>query len=149
MRYKTYTPTIDSIKREWFVVDATDLNLGRLAARIAHILRGKHKTTFAPHIDTGDFVIVLNAGKVQVQGDKPETEYFYRHSLYPGGFKEITLKEMLQKHPERVIEIAVKGMLPHNKLGRQMYKKLKVYTGNTHPHQAQNPKVLEVPEAKK
>ena len=149
MRYKTYTPTIDTIKREWFVVDATDLNLGRLAARIAHILRGKHKTSFAPHIDTGDFVIVLNAGKVQVHGDKPETEYYYRHSLYPGGFKQITLKEMLQKHPERVIEIAVKGMLPHNKLGRQMYKKLKVYTGNTHPHQAQNPKVLEVPEAKK
>ncbi len=149
MRYKTYTPTVDSIKREWYVVDATDLNLGRLAARIAHILRGKHKTTFAPHIDTGDFVVVLNAGKIKIPGDKPETEYYYRHSLYPGGFKEITLKEMLQKHPERVIEIAVKGMLPHNKLGRQMYKKLKVYTGSTHPHQAQNPKVLEVPEAKK
>jgi large subunit ribosomal protein L13 len=149
MRYKTYTPTIDSIKREWYVVDATDLNLGRLAARIAHILRGKHKTTFAPHIDTGDFVVVLNAGKIKIPGDKPEAEYYYRHSQYPGGFKEITLKEMLQKHPERVIEIAVKGMLPHNKLGRQMYKKLKVYTGSTHPHQAQNPKVLEIPEAKK
>lgn len=149
MKYKTYTPTDDTINREWYVVDATDLNLGRLAARIAHILRGKHKTTFAPHIDTGDYVIVLNAGKVQIEPGKLDTEFFYRHSQYPGGFKQISLRVMLQKHPERVIEAAVKGMLPHNKLGRQMYKKLKVYTGSTHPHQGQNPKVLEVPEAKK
>ena len=149
MRFKTYTPTIDTIERQWFVVDATDMNLGRLSARIAHILRGKHKPTFAPHIDTGDYVIVLNAGKVQVTGDKLDTEFYYRHSQYPGGFKQTSLRVMLEKHPERVIEIAVKGMLPHNKLGRQMFKKLKVYTGATHPHQAQHPQALEVPEAKR
>ena len=149
MRFQTYTPTIETIDREWYVVDATDLNLGRLAAHVAAILRGKHKTTFAPHMDTGDFVIVLNAGKISVSGNKLEEEFFYRHSQYPGGFRATSLKDMLAKHPERVIEIAVKGMLPHNRLGRKMFKKLKVYTGNAHPHQAQHPKVLEVPEAKK
>ena len=149
MRFKTYTPTIETTERQWFVVDATGLNLGRLAARIAHILRGKHKTTFAPHMDTGDYVIVLNAGKVQITPSKLDTEFFYRHSQYPGGFRETSLRDMLRTHPDRVIEKAVKGMLPHNRLGKQMYKKLKVYTGNTHPHQAQNPTVLEVPEAKK
>jgi large subunit ribosomal protein L13 len=149
MRFKTYTPTTETVDKQWFVVDATDMNLGRLAARIAHILRGKHKTTFAPHLDTGDFVIVLNAGKVQVTGDKLDEEFYYRHSQYPGGFRQTSLRDMLAKHPERVVEIAVKGMLPHNKLGRKMYKKLKVYTGNTHPHQAQHPQVLDVPEAKR
>jgi large subunit ribosomal protein L13 len=149
MRFKTYTPTADSIKREWYVVDAAGMNLGRLAANIALILRGKHKTTFAPHIDTGDYVIVLNAGQITVTGNKLDEEFYYRHSQYPGGFRQVSLRDMLRKHPERVIEIAVKGMLPHNKLGRQMFKKLKVYTGATHPHQAQHPKVLEVPEAKK
>ena len=149
MRDKTYTPTTETIDRAWFVVDATDMNLGRLAARIAHILRGKHKPTFAPHIDTGDYVIVLNAGKVRVTGTKLDTEFFYRHSMFPGGFRAVSLRDMLQRHPERVIEAAVKGMLPHNRLGRDMYRKLKVYTGNTHPHQAQHPQVLEVPEAKK
>ena len=149
MRFRTYTPTTETTEREWFVVDATGLNLGRLAARIAHILRGKHKTTFAPHMDTGDYVIVLNAGKVAVTSTKLDTEFFYRHSQYPGGFRQTSLRDMLAKHPERVIEAAVKGMLPHNRLGRTMYKKLKVYTGNAHPHQAQNPTVLEVPEAKK
>ena len=149
MRFRTYTPTTETTEREWFVVDATGLNLGRLAARIAHILRGKHKTTFAPHMDTGDYVIVLNAGKVAVTPSKLDTEFFYRHSQYPGGFRQTSLRDMLAKHPERVIEAAVKGMLPHNRLGRTMYKKLKVYTGNAHPHQAQNPTVLEVPEAKK
>ena len=131
------------------MVDATDMNLGRLASQIAHILRGKHKTIFAPHFDTGDFVIVLNAGKVRVTGDKLDTEFYYRHSQYPGGFRQTSLRDMLAKHPERVIETAVKGMLPHNKLGRKMIKKLKVYTGNTHPHDAQHPQVLEVPEAKR
>jgi large subunit ribosomal protein L13 len=149
MRFKTYTPTTDTIERQWFVVDATDMNLGRLATRIAHILRGKHKTTFAPHIDTGDYVIVLNPGKVRVTGKKLDQEFYYRHSQYPGGFRAVSLRDMLAKHPERVIEAAVRGMLPHNRLGRQMIKKLKVYPGNTHPHQAQRPQVLEIPEAKK
>jgi large subunit ribosomal protein L13 len=149
MKYKTYTPTPDTIERQWFVVDATGLNLGRLAARVAAILRGKHKTTFAPHMDTGDFVIILNAGKITVTGDKMETKLYSRHSQYPGGFRQTSLRDMLARHPERVVEIAVKGMLPHNRLGRQMFKKLKVYSGNTHPHQAQNPQTLEIPEAKK
>jgi large subunit ribosomal protein L13 len=131
------------------VVDATDMNLGRLCSHIAHLLRGKHKTTFAPHMDTGDYVVVLNAGKITVTGDKLDTEFYYRHSQFPGGFRQTSMRDMLKRHPERVIETAVKGMLPHNRLGRQMIKKLKVYTGNTHPHQAQNPQVLEVPEAKK
>ena len=149
MRFRTYTPTTETTEREWYVVDATGMNLGRLAAQIAHILRGKHKTTFAPHMDTGDYVIVLNAGKIQVTGGKLDEEFFYRHSQYPGGFRQVSLRDMLQRHPERVIEAAVRGMLPHNRLGRKMIKKLKVYTGSAHPHQAQNPKVLEVPEAVK
>ena len=149
MRFKTYTPTTETIERAWYVVDATDLNLGRLASHIAHILRGKHKTTFSPHTDVGDFVIVLNAGKVSVTGNKLDSEFYYRHSQYPGGFKQTSLRDMLARRPERVIEIAVKGMLPRNRLGHKMIKKLKVYSGNAHPHQAQNPTVLEVPEAKK
>jgi large subunit ribosomal protein L13 len=148
MRFKTYTPTTETTEREWYVVDATGLTLGRLCSRIAHILRGKHKTTFAPHMDTGDYVIVLNAGKVRITGKKLDQEFFYRHSQYPGGFRETSLRDMLRTHPDRVIEFAVKGMLPRNRLGRQMIKKLKVYTGNAHPHAAQHPKVLEVPEAK-
>jgi len=131
------------------VVDATDMNLGRLASHIAHLLRGKHKTTFAPHLDTGDYIVVLNAGKITVTGDKLDTEFYYRHSQFPGGFRQTSMRDMLARHPERLIETAVKGMLPHNRLGRQMIKKLKVYKGNTHPHQAQSPQVLEVPEAKK
>ncbi len=149
MRFKTYTPTTETVERQWFVVDATDMILGRLATHIAHILRGKHKTTFAPHMDTGDYVIVLNAAKIRVTGNKLDDEFFYRHSMYPGGFRATSLRVMMQKHPDRVIEMAVKGMLPHNRLGRQMIKKLKVYTGNTHPHQAQRPQVLDIPEAKR
>jgi large subunit ribosomal protein L13 len=149
MRFRTYTPTTETVERAWYVVDATGLNLGRLAAAIAHILRGKHKTTFAPHMDTGDYVIVLNAGKLTVTGNKMEDKFFYRHSMYPCGFRSTALGDMLRTHPERVIEIAVKGMLPHNRLGRKMFTKLKVYAGNTHPHQAQNPIVLDVTEAKK
>jgi large subunit ribosomal protein L13 len=149
MRFKTYTPTTETVERAWFVVDATDLSLGRLASQIAHILRGKHKPTFAPHLDTGDYVIVLNAGKITVTGNKLEEKFYYRHSQFPGGFRQTSLKDMLKSHPERVIENAVKGMLPHNRLGRQMIKKLKVYTGDAHPHQAQNPQSLEVPEAQK
>lgn len=149
MRFKTYTPSIDTVKRDWYVVDATGLNLGRLASAVAYILRGKHKTTFAPHLDTGDFVIILNAGKVSVTGTKLDTEFFYTHSQIPGGFKETSLRDMLKRHPERAIEIAIKGMLPKGKLGRQMIKKLKVYAGDTHPHQSAKPIALEVEEAKK
>jgi len=149
MRFKTYTPTYEPNERDWYVVDATGLNLGRLASAIAYILRGKHKTTFAPHIDTGDFVIVLNAGKVTVTGTKLDTEFFYSHSQVPGGFKQTSLRDMLKRHPERALEIAIKGMLPKGKLGRQMIKKLKVYTGDAHPHQAHKPILLEVAEAKK
>jgi large subunit ribosomal protein L13 len=151
MKFQTYTPTESAILdgRKWYVVDATGLNLGRMAAQIALILRGKHKPIFAPHIDTGDFVIVINAEKLSVTGDRMETKLYRRHSQYPGGFKEFTLREMMNKRPERVIELAVKGMLPHNKLGRQMIKKLKVYKGGAHPHAAQKPEALEIPEAKK
>ncbi len=149
MRFRTYTPTTETVEHAWFVVDATNLSLGRLAAQIAHILRGKHKPTFAPHLDTGDYVIVLNAGKITVTGNKLEEKFYSRHSQFPGGFRQTSLRDMLKTHPERVIENAVKGMLPHNRLGRQMIKKLKVYTGDAHPHQAQNPQVLEVPEAQK
>ncbi len=150
MRFKTYTPTASSIESEqkWYVVDATDMILGRLAARVAHILRGKHKATFAPHIDCGDFVIVLNADKIRVTGDRLDTKHYYRHSQYPGGLRENSLRQMMEKHPDRVIEIAVKGMLPRNRLGKKMIKKLKVYAGNAHPHAAQKPEVLEIPEAK-
>lgn len=151
MQFKTYTPTSESIdsERAWWVVDATDMNVGRLAARVAAILRGKHKPTFAPHIDTGDFVIVINAEKISASNKRLDSEFYYRHSLYPGGFRQTSMREMLAKHPERIVELAIKGMLPHNKLGRSMYRKLKVYAGPTHPHQAQKPQVLEIPEAKR
>lgn len=150
MTEKTYTPTAESIAadRKWYVVDATDMILGRLAARVAHILRGKHKTTFAPHIDTGDFVIILNAGKIRVTGDRLDTKFYYRHSQFPGGFREVSLRRTLETHPERALEAAVKGMLPRNRLGRAMFKKLKVYAGNQHPHSAQKPEIIEFPEAK-
>lgn len=151
MRFKTWTPTAENIAadRKWYVVDATDMILGRLAARVALVLRGKHKPTFAPHIDTGDYVIVINASKIQVTGDRLDTKFYYRHSQYPGGFRKTTLRRMMETHPDRVIEFAVKGMLPHNRLGRQMYKKLKVYAGSDHPHAAQNPQPLDISEAKK
>lgn len=151
MTFRTYTPTATSIEaeRKWFVVDATDMILGRLAARIAHILRGKHKPTFTPHMDCGDYVVVINAEKVQVTGDRLDTKFYYRHSQYPGGFRQVSLRRMLATHPERVIEAAVKGMLPHNRLGRKMAKKLKVYAGSTHPHTAQKPEALDIPEGKK
>jgi large subunit ribosomal protein L13 len=142
MRIKTYTPKAEEIQREWFVVDAKDQTLGRLATQIAHILRGKHKPIFAPHMDTGDYVIVVNAAKVRVTGDKLEDKRYYRHSGYPSGLRSISLRDQLAKHPERVIEAAVRGMLPKNKLGRKMIKKMKVYAGESHPHEAQKPKVL-------
>ena len=136
---KTYSPKAKDIKREWLVVDAKDKTLGRMVTRIASLLRGKHKPIYAPHIDTGDYVVVINAAKVKVTGKKAEQKLYYRHSGYPGGLKSQSFEELLSKDPVRVIELAVKGMLPHNSLGRAMFKKLKVYPGNEHPHQAQIP----------
>jgi large subunit ribosomal protein L13 len=149
MRFQTYTPVREEVQRQWFVIDATGMNLGRLATRIAHILRGKHKPTFSPHADTGDCVIVLNAGKITVTGNRLLEKIYYRHSEYPGGITAVALKDMLIKHPERAIEMAVKGMLPHNRLGRKMFGKLFVYAGESHPHGAQKPVALDVPEARK
>ncbi len=132
------------VERAWFVVDAEGQTLGRLSTRVAAILRGKHKPGFTPSVDCGDYVVVINADKIQVKGQKLENKMYYRHSGYPGGLREMTLREQLERFPTRPIELAVKGMLPKNKLGRQMFKKLKVYAGAEHPHQAQQPTVLEL-----
>ena len=134
---KTYSTKIEDIKRQWHVVDASGQTLGKTAVKVAGLLMGKHKAYFAPNLDTGDYVIVINAAKIKVTGNKMKDKIYYRHSMYPGGLKTKTLEEMLAKHPERVIEHAVKGMLPHNNLGRAMFKKLKVYAEDKHPHQAQ------------
>ena len=131
-----------TIDRKWYVVDATDMTLGRLAAEVAKVLRGKNKAIFTPHIDTGDYVIVVNADKVKVTGKKLDQKIYYHHSDYVGGMKETTLREMLAKKPEKVVELAVKGMLPKGPLGREMYTKLHVYAGSEHPHAAQKPEVL-------
>ncbi len=139
---KTYVVKGSEIEREWFVVDAAGQNLGRLATRIATVLRGKHKPTFTPGMDVGDFVIVINAGKIAVTGNKMTEKMYYRYSGYPGGLSETSLSKMLATHPERVIEEAVRGMLPKNRLGRAMFKKLKVYAGGNHPHAAQKPQPL-------
>ena len=139
---KTYIATPSTIQRKWYLVDATDKTLGRLAAEVAKVLRGKNKPTFTPNMDTGDYVIVINASKVKVTGKKLDQKIYYHHSDFVGGMKEATLREMMQKHPERVIEHAVKGMLPKGALGRQMYRKLFVYTGAEHVHEAQQPEVL-------
>jgi large subunit ribosomal protein L13 len=141
---RTFSPKPGDLKREWHVIDATDVVLGRLASHAATLLRGKHKPTFAPHMDNGDFVIVVNAGKVALTGNKRQTKIAYRHSGYPGGLKAIRYDELLDRRPERAIELAVKGMLPHNKLGRRLIKKLKVYAGPEHPHEAQQPKPFEL-----
>ncbi len=141
---KTYVTKPDEVEREWFVVDASGKTLGRLATEVARILRGKHKPIYSPMIDVGDYVIVVNAEKVRVTGRKLTQKFYYRHSGYPGGFKQVSLRDMLARHPTRVIEYAVWGMLPKNALGRRMFKKLKVYAGPDHPHQAQNPKSLEL-----
>ncbi|MCL4532238.1 MAG: 50S ribosomal protein L13 [Actinobacteria bacterium] len=134
---KSYSPKAADIVRSWHVVDASGQTLGRLASEIAQLLKGKNKPYYAPHMDTGDYVVVVNADKVRVTGDKLETKIYYRHSGYPGGLKAVKLGTQLQVFPTRVIEHAVKGMLPHNALGRAMYRKLKVYAGPTHPHGAQ------------
>jgi large subunit ribosomal protein L13 len=134
---KTYSVKAKDIERRWHVIDASGQTLGKLATQVANLLMGKHKPIYTPHLDTGDYVIVLNATKVKVTGKKPKQKIYYRHSGYPGGIKAETYEELMTAHPTRVIEHAVKGMLPHNRLGRAMYKKLKVYTGDSHPHQAQ------------
>ena len=139
---KTYMANPDKIERKWYVVDASEYTLGRLASEVAKVLRGKNKPEFTPHVDTGDYVIVVNAEKIEVSGKKLDQKVYYSHSDYVGGLKETTLKEMLAKHPERVIEHAVKGMLPKGPLGRQMYTKLLVYAGPDHKHAAQKPEVL-------
>ena len=141
---KSYMASTANVERKWYVVDAADQTLGRLSSEIAKVLRGKNKPTYTPHIDTGDYVIVINADKIKVTGKKMDQKIYYHHSDYVGGMKETTLKEMLNKHPERVIEFAVKGMLPKGPLGRQMYKKLFVYAGPDHKHAAQKPETLEV-----
>ena len=134
---KTYSPKAKDIERKWWVIDAADKTLGKIATRVASLLMGKHKPIYAPHIDTGDYVVVINAAKVKVTGKKGEQKIYYRHSGYPGGLKSQNFEQLFSKDPRRVIELAVKGMLPHNNLGRAMFKKLKVYPGNEHPHQAQ------------
>jgi large subunit ribosomal protein L13 len=139
---KSFVAKKEDISRDWFVVDATDLVLGRLASEVARRLRGKHKAIFTPHVDTGDFIIVVNAEKVMLTGRKMEQKMYHRHSGYPGGIRSINARRMLDTHPERVLISAVRGMLPKNRLGRQMLKKLKVYTGPEHPHQAQQPQPL-------
>jgi large subunit ribosomal protein L13 len=137
---RTYTPKAGEVQREWLVIDATDVVLGRLASHAAAILRGKHKPTFANHMDTGDFVIVVNAEKVALTGQKLQKKMAYRHSGYPGGLKAVSYAELLEKNPVRAVEKAIRGMLPKNSLGRQQLSKLKVYAGAEHPHAAQQPK---------
>ncbi len=141
---KTFAANPKDIDRKWYVVDAADQVLGRLASQVAVILKGKHKPTYTPHVDTGDHVIIINAEKVRLTGNKLQDKAYHRHSGYIGGIKKTTAGEMLNRHPERVIQFAVWGMIPHNRLGRKMIKKLRVYAGPEHPHQAQMPEPLEL-----
>ena len=141
---KTHTPKANEIEHKWWLVDATNRTLGRLATEVARVLRGKHKPMYTPHLDTGDYVVILNAEKIQLTGGKAESKRYFRHSGYIGGEKQIPFKRMIETHPERVLNLAVKGMLPKNALGRAMRKKLKVYAGNEHPHQGQDPQPLEL-----
>ena len=141
---KTFSAKADEIKREWFLIDAEDVILGRMSTEIARRLRGKHKPEYTPHVDTGDYIVVINAAKLAVTGNKLKNKTYYKHTGYVGNLKSITLEKQLQKHPEVVIETAVKGMLPKNSLGRTMYRKLKVYAGENHPHEAQQPITLEL-----
>ncbi|GAA3067130.1 50S ribosomal protein L13 [Pseudonocardia yunnanensis] len=140
----TYSPKPGEITRAWHVIDATDVVLGRLATHAATLLRGKHKPTYAPHMDTGDFVIIVNAEKIAVSGNKRDDKFIYRHSGFPGGLRQRSVGEMIEKHPDRLVEKAIKGMLPKNRLGRAMSKKLKVYAGPDHPHAAQQPAAFEI-----
>jgi large subunit ribosomal protein L13 len=148
-RVRTFSPKPNDITRAWYVVDAEGLVLGRLASEVARVLRGKHKPIFAPHIDTGDFVVVVNAAKIAVDPKKGADKRYYRHSGYPGGLRSESLAELLARNPERVVRLAVKGMLPKGPLGRQMLKKLKVHPGPTHPHSAQKPEPLVLPYARR
>jgi large subunit ribosomal protein L13 len=141
---KTYTPKVTDIQRRWLIVDAQGKVLGRLASEVAQLLRGKHKPLYTPHLDMGDFVVVVNADKVRLTGNKAENKTYFRHSGYMGGDRLIPFKEMQSKHPERIIDLAVKGMLPKNNLGRLMRRKLKVYAGPEHPHSAQQPEPIEI-----
>lgn len=141
---KTYHPKPEEIEQRWYLLDAKDQILGRLASKIATILRGKHKPTFAPNVDGGDFVVVINAKEIILTGKKLRTKVYYRHSGYPGGLKSTTPEKLLKEHPERILQMAVKGMLPKNKLGDALLKKLKIYAGPNHPHQAQRPEPLNV-----
>lgn len=141
---KSYMQKKETVERKWYVIDVTDITLGRLASKVAHILRGKHKATYTPHIDCGDYVIIVNANKVNLTGNKLDKKLYYNHSRYVGGLRTRTAKEMIQNYPVEMVERAVKGMLPHNRLGRAMFKKLFVYEGENHPHMAQKPEVLDV-----
>ncbi len=141
---KTFSAKPSEVKRDWYLVDATDKTLGRLASEIAKRLRGKHKPVYTPHVDTGDYIVVINAEKVRVSGNKTTDKIYYRHTGYPGGIKSTTFDKLIQRAPERVIETAVKGMLPKNPLGRAMFRKLKVYAGTEHKHTAQQPQQLDI-----
>lgn len=141
---KTFSAKPAEVRRDWFVIDATDKTLGRMATEIARRLRGKHKPEYTPHVDTGDYIVVVNAEKVQVTGNKPKDKMYHRHTGYPGGLKSMPFEKMIQSHPERLIELTVKGMLPKNPLGRAMLKKLKVFAGPEHNHSAQQPQALEI-----
>ncbi|RLA61455.1 MAG: 50S ribosomal protein L13 [Gammaproteobacteria bacterium] len=141
---KTFSAKAEEVTRDWFVVDAADKTLGRLASEIAHRLRGKHKAEYTPHVDTGDYIVVVNAEKVRVTGAKATDKMYHHHTGYPGGLKSISFEKLIDKIPERVIQGAVKGMLPRNPLGRAMFKKLKVYAGSEHPHTAQQPQALNI-----
>jgi large subunit ribosomal protein L13 len=145
---RTYSPKATDTNRQWHVIDATDVVLGRLASHAAALIRGKHKAMFAPHVDTGDFVIVVNASKIALTGNKREQKMAYRHSGYPGGLRTMSYTQLLEKDPRRAVEKAVRGMLPHNRLGRQLIGKLKVYAGPEHPHQAQQPSPYELSQVK-
>ena len=141
---KSFMQTKETVERNWYVIDAASKPLGRVATKAAHILRGKHKPTYTPHVDCGDNIVIINAQKVTLTGNKLEDKMYYDHSMYQGGLRERTAKVMREEYPVEMMERAIKGMLPHNRLGRQMYKKLFVYAGNEHKHQAQKPEVLEV-----
>ncbi|MFT6052683.1 MAG: large subunit ribosomal protein L13 [Halioglobus sp.] len=144
MLMKTFSAKAENVEQDWFLVDAADKTLGRLASEIAHRLRGKHKAEYTPHVDTGDYIVVINAEKVRVSGTKTKNKIYHSHTGYPGGLKSISFEKLIDKAPERVLQKAVKGMLPRNPLGRAMFRKLKVYAGGEHPHAAQQPQVLNV-----
>lgn len=143
---KTFSAKAHEVKRDWYIIDASNKTLGRLAAKIAHRLRGKHKAEYTPHVDTGDYIVVTNVETIKVTGRKFKNKIYYSHTGFPGGIKEISFEKLQAKHPERVLERAVKGMLPKNSLGRDMFRKLKIYVGSEHPHAAQQPKQLDIEE---